>query len=259
MEVINGISNTERQERLLQLLEREGRITVAQICQQFDVSEATARRDLEILSDQGQLRRVHGGAIALRQAPPELPIHERSRLQSAEKRRIGASAAALVQPGQTIFIGSGSTAAEMALCLHDLPGLTVITNSLPVINALAKERDLSLVCLGGYFRPSELSFIGHLTELALAELRADAVFIGTRAIDIESGLTNAYLPETMTDRAILRISREVVVLADHTKCGRVSTAFLAPISAIRTLVTDELTPAEFTASLESLGINIVRA
>ncbi len=259
MDVSNVISNTERQERLLQLLEHAGRISVAQICQQFDVSEATARRDLEILADQGQLRRVHGGAIALRQAPPELPIHERSREQSAEKHRIGAKAAALVQPGQTIFLGSGSTAAEMALCLHGLPGLTVITNSLQVINALAKERDLSLVCLGGYFRPSELSFIGHLTEQALAVLRADAVFIGTRAIDIDSGLTNAYLPETMTDRAILRIGRQVIVLADHTKCGRVSTAFLAPTGAISTLITDDLTPSEFTSALESLGVNVVRA
>ncbi len=259
MEVINGISNTERQERLLQLLEHEGRITVSQLCQQFDVSKATARRDLEILSDQGRLRRVHGGAIALRQAPPELPIHERRGEQSAEKRRIGAQAAALVQPGQTIFIGSGSTVAEMALCLHDVPGLTVITNSLQVINALAKARDLNLVCLGGYFRQSELSFIGHLTEQALGELRADAVYIGTRAIDIVAGLTNAYLPETMTDRAILRIGREVVVLADHTKCGRVSTAFLAPINAITTLITDDLTPPEFTDALESLGVKVVRA
>ncbi len=259
MEVFNGISNTERQERLLQLLEREGRISVAQICQQFEVSEATARRDLEMLAVEGQLRRVHGGAIAMRQAPPELPIHERSREQGAEKHRIGARAAALVQPGQTIFLGSGSTVAEMAACLRDVPNLTVITNSLQVVNALALARDLSLVCLGGYFRPSELSFIGHITEQALAEVRADQVFIGTRAIDIEAGLTNAYLPETMTDRAILHIGREVIVLADHTKCGRVSTAFLAPVTAASTLITDELTPADFCAALEALGVRVLQA
>ena len=259
MEIFNGISNTERQERLLQLLEHEGRISVAQICQQFDVSEATARRDLEILAGEGQLRRVHGGAIALRQAPPELPIHERSREQSAEKRRIGVHAAALVQPGQTIFLGSGSTVAEMAASLREVPDLTVITNSLQVVNALALARDLYIVCLGGYFRPSELSFIGHLTEQALAEVRADLVFIGTRAIDIESGLTNAYLPETMTDRAILRIGREVILLADHTKCGRISTAFLAPVTAVHILVTDDLTSEEFSAALEAQGVRVLRA
>jgi len=259
MEVFNGISNTERQERLLQLVEHEGRISVAQICQQFEVSEATARRDLEILAGEGQLRRVHGGAIALRQAPPELPVHERSREQSAEKHRIGARAAALVQPGQTIFLGSGSTVAEMAACLREVPDLTVITNSLQVVNALALAHDLSLVCLGGYFRPSELSFIGHITEQALAEVRADLVFIGTRAIDVESGLTNAYLPETMTDRAILRIGREVILLADHTKCGRISTAFLAPVTAVSALITDDLTPAEFCAALEDLGVRVLQA
>jgi DeoR family transcriptional regulator of aga operon len=252
-----NLSGTERQQTLLELLAREQRLTVARICEQFEISEATARRDLDALAEMGQLQRVHGGAIALRQAPPELPIHQRSLEQSDEKRRIGAAAADMVADGQTIFLGSGTSVLEMARNLGDRRDLTVITNSLLVINALAGYKEITLIALGGMFRQSELSFIGHITEQALAELRADKVFIGTRAIDVEEGLTNAYLPETMTDRAILHIAREVVVLADHSKCGRTSTVYLAPLSAVHCLVTDQKTPHEFVQALTSRGLRVV--
>ena len=253
------LSGTERQEQILQQVERQQRISVAQICERFSVSEATARRDLDVLVEQGKVQRVHGGAIAIHQAPPELPILQRSADQLDEKHAIGAAAAQLVHDGETIFLGSGSTVLELARSLRQRTGLTVITNSLPVINALADVREITLVSLGGLFRTSELSFIGHITEQSLSQLRADRVFIGIHAIDVEQGLTNAYIPETMTDRAILKIGREVVVLADHSKCARISTALVAPISGIHTLVTDQQTPRAFTEALETQGIRVIVA
>ncbi len=96
--------------------------------------------------------------------------------------------------------------------------------------------------MGGILRDSELSFIGHITEQALAEIRADKVFMGVHAIDLENGLTNDYLPETMTDRAILKSGREVIVVADHSKINIVSIAYLAPINSIHKFVTDQKTP-----------------
>jgi DeoR family transcriptional regulator of aga operon len=257
METLLNLSGTERQEQIGQLIEREQRITVARICDLFAVSEATARRDLELLAEQGRVRRVHGGAILNRQAPPELPILDRSSDQVEEKRSIGRAAASLVQDGDAIFLGSGSTVLAMVEHLRERRRLTIITNSLPVANALADSTEITLVMLGGMFRASELSFIGHLTDLALSEVRVDKVFIGTRAMDIENGLTNAYLPETLTDRAILRIGREIMVLADHTKCARVSAAFLAPITSIHTLVTDGDTPHEFIRALQERGVRVI--
>ena len=88
-----------------------------------------------------------------------------------------------------------------------------------MVNVLAGNDGITLVCLGGLLRPSELSFIGHITEQSLSEVRADKVFIGTRAISLEHGLTHEYLPETMTDRAILKAGKEIIVIADHTKFG----------------------------------------
>jgi DeoR/GlpR family transcriptional regulator of sugar metabolism len=102
-----------------------------------------------------------------------------------------------------------------------------------------------------------MSLIGHITELALNELRADKVILGIRALDAEQGLTSAYLLETMTDRAILKIAREVIVVADHTKCATVSTAVVAPITAIQMLITDSATPLAFVQTVREQGVRVL--
>jgi DeoR family transcriptional regulator, aga operon transcriptional repressor len=250
-------SGLERREQLLRFVETEQRVTITQVCQKFLVSPATARRDLEILEQEGRVRRFHGGALLISSAPPEPSLAERSGEQTEEKRRIGRAAAALVNDGDTLFLGSGTTVLEVARSLRQHRDLTVITNSLLVINMVADVPNLTLVGLGGILRSSELSFIGHLTELALGELRVNKVIVGIRAIDLDAGITNDYLPETQTDRKILSISREVIVVADHTKCARTSSVFLAPLSQLHTFITDTLTPQEFTASLSALGIQVL--
>jgi DeoR family transcriptional regulator, aga operon transcriptional repressor len=253
----NTISGLERQNQILQLVLRSQRISIAEICGHFSVSEATARRDLETLASEGKVQRVHGGAIALDQAPPESPILQRRAEQADEKFRIGQAAAALVQDGETVYLGSGTTVLETARALRGRHKLTVITNSLPVVNALAGAEGITVICLGGMLRDSELSFIGHITEGALAEVRADKVFIGTRAISPEHGLTHEYLPETMTDRAILKSGKEIIVLADHTKFGRAATVLLAPLESIHTLVTDRGTRHDFIDTLHGRGIRVI--
>jgi DeoR family transcriptional regulator of aga operon len=255
----NFVSGTDRQAQILQLISRQQRVSVAEICEKFSISEATARRDLETLAVEGRLQRVHGGAIALSQAPAEAPILQRQGEQAEEKMRIGQAAAALVQDGETVFLGSGTTVLEAARNLRSRQNLTVITNSLPVVNVLAGLETITLICLGGILRDSELSFIGHLTEQALAEVRADKVLIGTRAISLGQGLTNDYLPETMTDRAILKAGRQVVVVADHTKFGRISTALLAPVDSVHTIVTDSRPPDDFLAAMKEGGIQVIIA
>jgi DeoR family transcriptional regulator of aga operon len=255
----NLVSGTERQLQILQLIARLQRIRVADICTAFDVSLATARRDLDALAKDGKLQRVHGGAIALTQFPAEQPILQRQREQSDEKIRIGQVAASLVQDGETVLLGSGTTVLEAARALRGHKQLTVLTNSLPVVNILAGIEEISVIGLGGMLRDSELSFIGHITEQALNEVRADKVFIGTRAISLEDGLTHEYLPETMTDRAILKAGKEIIVLADHTKFGRTATVLLAPLERIHTIVTDDLAPSDFIQSVREKGIHLITA
>lgn len=249
----------ERQKQILSLLSKQGRLSVSEIVEQFSISEATARRDLETLASQGKAQRVHGGVIAVEQAPPELPILEREGEQTDEKASIGCAAAERIADGETVFLGSGTTVLEAAKHLRNRKNLTVITNSLPVLNALAGIKDITVVSLGGQLRESELSFIGHITEQALAELRVDKVIMGTRGISLEHGLTNDYLPETLTDRAILKIGRTVIIVADHTKVNRVATALLASLKTMHIFVTDSNAEKKFLQSLKKLGIEIVIA
>jgi DeoR/GlpR family transcriptional regulator of sugar metabolism len=253
------IPTSERQRQILSLLSQQGRLSVAEIVAQFSISEATARRDLETLALKGKGQRVHGGILAVEQAPPELPILERGNEQPDEKTRIGRAAAKLVQNNETIFLGSGTTVLEIARHVREHKNLTVITNSLAVLNILAGIKEITVVCLGGMLRESELSFIGHITEQALVEVRADKVFMGTRGVSLEHGLTNDYLQETLTDRAILKSGREIIIVADHTKINRVATVLLAPLNSMHTFVTDSGTDKKFVQALKKQGISVVVA
>ncbi len=249
----------ERQKQILSMLTRQGRLSVAEIVRQFSISEATARRDLGLLASQGKAQRVHGGVIAIDQAPPELPILERTSEETDEKACIGRAAAERISDRDTVFIGSGTTALEVARNLRGRAGLTVITNSLPVLNMLAGEKGITVISLGGMLRDSELSFIGHITEQALAEVRVDKVIMGARGLSLEHGLTNDYLQETLTDRAILKIGREVLIVADHSKINRVATALLAPLKSIQTLITDSQADKKFIQALKRQGITVIAA
>jgi DeoR/GlpR family transcriptional regulator of sugar metabolism len=251
------IPTPERQKQILSLLTRQGRLSVAEIVEQFSISEATARRDLESLASQGKVQRVHGGVITVEQAPPELPILDREREQADEKVLIGRAAAKLVAEKETVFLGSGTTVLELARNLRDRKQLTVITNSLPVLNMLAGWKEITVISLGGMLRESELSFIGHITEQALTEVRVDKVFMGTRGVSLEHGLTNDYLQETLTDRAILTIGREVVIVADSSKINRVSTVLLAPLDVMSTFVTDGKADQKFLQAMKKHGIQVV--
>ena len=256
---LESLTSIERQRRILSLLLQQDRLSVAEVCGRFGVSEATARRDLDALAEAGKIERVHGGAILAEQAPPELPILQRENEQREEKARMGRLVASLISAGETIFLGSGTSVLEVARQLRDRRGLTIITNSLPVINMLAGSEGLELISLGGILRESELSFIGYMAEQALAEIRVDKVILGIRAISLEHGLTNDYMQETMTDRAILKTGTQVIVVADHTKCGMVSTAFVAPLTSMHKLVTDAKTPRKFISALAAQGIDVLVA
>src|SRR5688500_3678795 len=253
------IPTPERQKQILFLLTQRGRLSVTEIVKQFAISEATARRDLESLASQGKAQRVHGGVMVVELAPPELPILERESEQQDEKTRIGRAAASLIVDKEALFLGSGTTVLEVARNLRDRKNLTVITNSLPVLNMLAGLKEITVISLGGMLRESELSFIGHITEQALAEIRVDKVIMGTRGVSLEHGLTNDYLQETLTDRAIIKSGSEVIIVADHTKVNRISTVLLAPLHNMHTFVTDSEADKKFIQELKRQRIQVIVA
>lgn len=249
--------NNKRQQQILHLLDENASVRVSELSKSFGVSEATVRRDLDSLHEMGRIQRIHGGAILVERAAPEPPVVHRTNENIAEKQRIGQAAASLVLDGETIFIGSGTTTLEVAKSLVNRQNLTVITNALPVINVLAQSEGISVIATGGLLRLSELSFIGYITDQALHEFRPQKVIMGIRAISLLGGLTNDYLPEVTTDRIIIQSAPEVILVADHTKFGKVSTAFVAPLSSIHKVITDSATPPEIIDELRRTNIEVL--
>jgi DeoR family transcriptional regulator of aga operon len=249
-----------RRDQVLDFIHENQHVSVAQICEAFNVSEATARRILSELASETKIERIRGGAIAVQDdAGPERGFRRRSVEQEAEKRRIGKAAAELVSDGETIFLGGGTTALEVAYHLRGRQNLTVMTNSVAIIDLLKDASEVRLIGLGGILWHSEQTFIGHITEEALSQLHADKVITGIRAIDPDKGLSNRDPMCTPTERAILGVGDQVIIVADHTKCGKVDMAFVAPLSAVHTLITDTDAPDDFVSALSAQGLRVIQA
>lgn len=249
---------TERQLQIEHLLRERQQVRVTELSAYFGVSEPTIRRDLQKLEESGRLRRAHGGAVALEGSAQEPPVVHRVTEYAAEKRRIGQAAAQMVNDGETIFLGSGTTTQEVARYLGERKGLTVITNALNVANQLVNSPEVTVIITGGVLRHSECSMIGHIVQQTLKDLRADKVILSMRSVDVREGLTNASLLETMTDRVIIQFAREVILVVDHSKFGNAATGFVAPVTAVHKIVTDTQTPPETVQQLRELGIQVLQ-
>ena len=248
------ILSNDRHLQLLARLDEAGRASVDALARDFEVSPSTIRRDLARLAADGALVRTYGGAAAGAVGSGRDPLDP----GLASKRAIGAAASALVEDGQTIAISSGTTALELARCLVDRR-LTVITNALDVVGVLLDRPGIELVVLGGVVRPGMHSTLGHLAELALRELRADALYMGIGALSAERGLMNDAIPEILTDRALRRASSACVVLADSSKLRAVAPAYVFGIEEVDTLVTDADADPQQIAALEARGMRVILA
>jgi DeoR/GlpR family transcriptional regulator of sugar metabolism len=248
-----------RQRRIAELVAEHGEVVVAELAPRFGVSGMTIRRDLKELQRHGLAQRTHGGAVAppRKAAPVERPLRERLEHEAPEKQRIARAVAGFVRDGETVFIGSGTSTLKVAEALRPDRQLTVVTNAVTIVDALAGTHAIALVVAGGVLRREEMSLIGHIAESALADIRVDRVIMGARGVDPEHGLTSDHLLELMTDRAILRTGGEIIIVADHTKLGRVATSRMAPVAAASMLVTDKAAPAHIVDAIRQAGVEVV--
>jgi DeoR family transcriptional regulator, aga operon transcriptional repressor len=247
----------ERQREILNVVETTGKAEVESLASHFDVTEMTIRRDLGELEKRGLLERVHGGALIQNdRRGSESPVYDRLLERQDAKSRIGQAAAGLIKDGEKIFLGSGSTTMVVAEALANHRNLTVITNALNIADALF-HYPIKVIILGGSLRRSELSLIGDLTEKMIQGLRVDKVIIGIRGIDPVKGLTSDHMEELLTDQAILGISKTIIVVADHTKIGRVAAIRTAPITAITRIVTDTGGQKDVLQAIRQMGVDIL--
>jgi DeoR/GlpR family transcriptional regulator of sugar metabolism len=240
-----------RQSLILEDIRRMGSARVSDLTQRLGVSDMTIRRDLEVLARSGLVEKVHGGAV-LPGAPRshEPGFEAKSSLEQPAKGAIAAAAASLVTPGSAIGLSAGTTTFALAERLLGIPELTIVTNSVRVMNLFAdgpgadpRVRDLSVVLTGGARTPSD-ALVGPVADLTIRSLHLDTLFLGCHGIDPVAGLTTPNLAEAETNRAFVKAARKITVVVDHTKWGIVGLSSFAELDEVDTLVSDPGLPAE---------------
>ena len=247
--------SAERESKILGLLTSQGPLRVNELSDMLDVSEPTIRRDLARLEKSHRLRRVHGGAVLEGDSIFEPPVLQRRSLNRLAKKRIGKVAADLINDGETVILLGGSTTLEIIPHLKGKSNLTVITDSILIAMGLANMA-ITCIMLGGTLLQPELTIEGHLAELCLAELHANKVILGVRAINFEQGLMLDRLSEIGTFRACIQAAHEVILVADRTKFNSIATAVLGPLKMVQSIVTDLDVSPEIPVRLKELGINV---
>lgn len=242
----------QRQAAILERVRATGGVRVTELATEFGVSDMTIRRDLDLLHERGLLAKVHGGATVVGPGSTDEPgFRAKSVRQLPEKAAIAVRAAELVRPGAAVALSAGTTTAELARRLVDVPGLTVVTNSLPVAEILHSggRPDQTVVLTGGVRTPSD-ALVGPLAVGAIRSLHLDLLFLGVHGISERAGFTTPNLMEAETDRALVAASDRLVVLADHTKWGTVGLSSIVELSAADVLVTDDRLPPDARRALD---------
>lgn len=233
-------------------VQRHGSVRVKDLTSELGVSDMTIRRDLDALTREGLVTKVHGGATAAGDLPAttlEPGFLAKSSEQTAEKEAIADAAAALVRPGTAIGLTAGTTTWHLATRLGDIADLIVVTNSIRIGETLlARDRsDLTVMMIGGIRTPSD-ALVGPLAVQALRTLHLDQVFLGVHGMSERAGYTTPNLLEADTNQAFVAASQRLVVVADHSKWDTVGLASIAPLGAADTVVTDDrLGPAAVNA------------
>lgn len=257
------VSVVERREHIAGLLDLVPRVSVAALAEQFGVTGVSIRRDLTILEDQGLLRRVHGGAVAATREQGRNAYAQRARTAREEKKRIGAAAAALVSAGDVVVFDSGSTVAQVVAHisrpLRRPNELTIVTNSLPVLDEVGRWESPHVICLGGLYLPEHQALVGPQTVGDMRDLSADIVFIGCDGLTVESGLTTPHVLVAEVGAVMARRGLRVVVVADSAKIGRPGFTPIVPLADVHVLITDRAADPVQVERVRKLGVEVIIA
>lgn len=249
----------ERRNQIIHMLHTQNSIQVDRLSEFFDVSLATVRRDLAELEKQGYLRRVYGGAVSLKKPIASTDAFNiRSMEKKAEKVAIGRLAASLVEPGDTILLDVGTTTLEVARALKTRSNITVLTNSLPILNELI-DSSLNVYSLSGRMRKSEFSFVGDLISNTVNSFHVSKVFIGCGGYSLEFGLTEHIYDSAQNRNFFIEQSDEAILVTDSRKFGNNAAVLVENSNLVKTIVTDNQISEEWCRKIQSKGIRLLIA
>ncbi len=253
---ITASKGERRREAIMQQLRQLGRITIHDIVEQFQCSEATARRDLEQLGKSQPIVRTMGGALyeGLR-SMKELPFSEKERLSILEKERVAQLASSLIEEGDIVGLSGGTTSILLAKILKQRKGITVVTNAVNIAMELAGS-DVQVVVTGGIMRHNSYELCGPLGEGMVAQLHIGKMFIGVDGISAAGGITTYSEQEAQTAKVLMKRSQLTYALFDHTKLNRTSLFTIAPLSELKGVLTDTPIQGELSLALKKENVNV---
>ena len=245
---------TQRQAAIVERVQTHGAVRVRELVRELGVSDMTIRRDLEALAERGLVKKVHGGAAAMRsQATHEPGFKAKLTQRELEKEAIACCAAGFVLPGSAIALSAGTTTWRLAKQLVAIPDITVVTNSIPVADVLypgAAALHRTVILTGGMRTPSD-ALVGPFAVSAIRSLNIDQLFLGVHGMNAERGFTTPNFLEAEINQAFVEVSRLIIVLADHTKWDTIGLSTICPLSNADVLITNDALDSEARESIEA--------
>jgi DeoR family transcriptional regulator, fructose operon transcriptional repressor len=248
--------SSERKDEIHSLLQEHGNLTVTELAKRFNVSEMTIRRDLKNLAAMGLIHREHGRAIY----PPVAPMDSliiRMGEAEREKARIGHLAATLISEGDSVILDAGTTTLAIAQALNTK--CTVITNSIPIASVLGNRDEINVLLTGGEVRSGTFGLVGPLTRSVMKGFNADKLFLGATGVTIERGLSTANMLESEVKQVMLKVAKEVILVAHSAKIGQIYFHTFAQWDSIQTLITDSGLDESVREKLISMGVKVLLA
>lgn len=261
------MARPERWSTLLDLLAKEGRVSVEGASALLGVSVTTLRRDLDQLAQQQMLTRTRGGAVG-NATSYDLPLRYKTSRHASEKQRIGLATASLVQSGAIVGLNGGTTTTEVARAIAtraDMyaistgPSITVVTNALNIANELVVRPHVKVVVTGGVIRPQSYELIGPFATLVPAQVSLDFAILGVDGIDPDGGATAHHEGEASISQLMVSRARQVIIVADASKLGVIAFARICPADKVSVLVTDSSAETSMVARLRDRGLTVVTA
>ncbi len=249
----------ERQKRILELLNQNGSVSVSKLSAEFSITEETVRRDLEKLEKQEQLLRTHGGAVPIDSGAYELSLEKRKNTNTDVKEKLAKIAAEHVFPGDTIFLDASTTTFFMARELKKMKNITIVTNSIRVINELASQSDIKVIAVGGQVSNNQ-SFVGSMAENTIEEnYFANKMFLSSKGLTLDGGILESNEQECAIKQKMLKNSGEVYYMCDKSKLGRIGFAKLTSFEKVDYIITDGDFEEKWNGGFTETDVKILKA
>ena len=253
------MTSSERHQYILDQLNKKGFVRVTDISEQLGVSGATIRKDLRILESQHLLYRNHGSASLMTPKVVDLPVQEKSRINSEQKLRIARMADSMINDDDSLILTSGSTIESLALAMSSHGHLNVVTPSIRVGVYLSEKENVDIMMLGGRLVVKSLSVRDSYSQEGLRYVNCSKMFFSCDGLDVEAGVTTAFVEEARITSCMMDVASQIILLVDSSKIGKSGYGKICDLNRIDVMITDSGIPDTVKERIEEFGVQVLIA